>query len=150
MYATVSQADNYVQSYYSSTNSLRIAWLTLSVGDKQALLNKAEQMIDQLPFKGLPIVLGKAFPRNPNQDYSLAQAQLATIELALQQQDVEAQERYNLQHQGVVRYKIGDLEENFTVNASKGINSRVFSIVFPFLKDWLGGGYKVCPTRTRK
>lgn len=150
MYATVSQADSYIQSYYSSTDSLRAAWTALSDKDKQVLLNRAEQVIDQLPFKGLAIVTGKAFPRDPNQDYSLAQAQLATIELALQQQDVEAQERYKLQHQGVVHYKIGDLEENFAVNSSKGVNSRAFSIVFPFLKDWLGGGYKICPARTRK
>ncbi len=65
MYATIHQANNYVNRYYSSADPLRIAWSQLSDSDKQILLNRAEQLIDRLSFTGVPLNPNKAFPRNP-------------------------------------------------------------------------------------
>lgn len=154
MYATVEQANAYISSFYSSTDSLRLAWEALSDADKRVLLNRAEQQIDLLPLKGKPIEKDKAFPRKPNEEYSLKQAQVATIELAVQQFNEESKSRYELQAQGVKSYKIGDLSETFGNSAGasqySGIDEYTFSIVYPYLKDWLGGGYEICPTRIRR
>ena len=151
MYATVSQADEYVKQYYSSTNSLRVAWEMLSNEDKNSLLNRAEQSIDGLPLKGRSLESGKAFPRSPFQEISMQRAMIATTELALASLDAEAAERLNLRRQGVKSYKIGDLSETFQESAG-GLDSatHTLSIVAPFLSDWLGGGYQICPTRIKK
>lgn len=154
MYATVTQANAYIKDYYSSTDSLRLQWEALDDGDKQVLLNRAEQTIDLLPYTGRPVQRDKAFPRKPDEEYSLQMAQVATIELAVHQFNDEAKERFELQAQGVKSYKIGDLSETFGNGAGasgySGIDEYSFSIVFPYLKDWLGGGYEICPTHIRK
>lgn len=152
MYATVEQANQYIQTYYSSVDPLRKSWEELADGDKQVLLNRAEQFVDCLPLKGKALVKGKAFPREPYKEESLEQAKVATIELAVQSLDTEASERMTLQKQGVKSYRIGDLSETFADRVSgldyAGLDPHLFSIVFPFLKDWLGGGYRICPTHT--
>lgn len=154
MYATVEQANTYIENFYSSTDSLRIAWEALTEADKQVYLNRAEQLIDLLPYTGRPSHKDKAFPRKPNEEYSLQMAQTATIELAVQQFNTEAKERFELQAQGVKAYKIGDLSETFGngqgASGYSGIDEYSYSIVFPYLKDWLGGGYEICPTHIKK
>lgn len=158
MYATIEQANLYVQSYYSSTDPLRISWETLDNSDKQVYLNRAEQIIDQLPLKGTPTQLTKAFPRKPFEKESMQKAQEATIELAIQLScDSEEKQRVALQNQGVKQYKIGDLSETFKDNVSVDVGLDTFTkkIVYPFLKDWMGGGFdirgeKPCHTRIRK
>ena len=151
MYATVVQANEYVQNYYSSGDSIRLAWEALSEPDKLVFLNRAEQTIDQLPITGRPVVENKAFPRYPDTEIPV-EVTNATIELAVQSINSEAKERYELQRQGVRSYSIGDLSETFSnsVVASSGVDAYAYSIVFPFLRKWLGGGYEICPTRTRR
>ena len=151
MYATVEQADEYVEQYYTSTDPLRLAWEDLFDEDKQVLLNRAERAIDSLPLKGCPLESGKAFPRTPFQEVSIEKARIATIELALQSQDEEASDRRKLQRQGVKSYKIGDLSETFSDNAS-GASDEGFtlSIVSKYLRDWLNGGFPICPTQIRR
>lgn len=152
MYATLEQANAYVTSYYSSTDSIRTSWEALSDSDKQVALNRAEQLIDLLPLRGREIVKGKAFPRKPDEELSLQRAQIATIELAVQTNgNVEIQERLSLQKQGVKSYKIGDLSETFKdVNGDASIDLFTLDVVTPYLRDWLGGGYRICPTRRRR
>lgn len=151
MYATVVQANEYVQNYYSSGDSMRLAWESLNEADKLVLLNRAEQTIDHLPFNGKPMVSNKAFPRYPEEDIP-AEVTQATIELAVQSSNGEARDRYELQKQGVRSYTIGDLSESFSgaAAAAPGVDAYAYSIVFPFLRNWLGGGYTICPTRTGK
>lgn len=151
MYATVVQANEYVRNYYSSGDSMRLAWEALDEADKLVLLNRAEQTIDHLPFNGRPIIEGKAFPRYPTYEIPIDVTH-ATVELAVQSMNSEAKERYELRRQGVRSYKIGDLSEEFSDVAmpSSGVDTYAYSIVFPFLRSWLGGGYTICPTRTRK
>ena len=151
MYATIDQADQYIESYYSSTSPVRLAWEELFDDDKLVLLNRAEQVIDSLPLRGCALESGKAFPRTPFRDISLEKAKIATIELALHSLDEEASERRKLRLQGVKSYKLGDLSETFT-DSTKGL-SRVddaLSVVSVYLSEWLGGGYKICPTRIKK
>ncbi len=154
MYATVEQANAYVASYYSSTNNIRIAWEALNEEDKQVVLNRAEQVIDLLPFNGKPVDLKQtnAFPRHPNPELSLERVRVATIELALQTNgDTEAQDRLNLRAQGVKSYKIGDLSETFKDTGSEDyLIQFALDVVNPFLRNWLGGGYRICPTRIRR
>ena len=148
MYATVVQANEYVRNYYSSSDSMRLAWEALSEADKLVLLNRAEQTIDQLPIAGVPVVENKAFPRQPSNEIPEEVTQ-ATIELAVQSFNTEAKERYELRRQGVRSYTIGDLSESFSTAAAvaSGVDAYAYSIVFPFLRRWLGGGYKICSTR---
>ena len=151
MYATVVQANEYVQNYYSSGDSMRLAWEALNESDKQVSLNRAEQTIDHLPINGEPVVENKAFPRYPDTEIPL-EVTHATIELAVQSLNGEAKDRYELRKQGVRSYTIGDLSESFTdaAVAASGVDAYAYSIVFPFLRKWLGGGYKICPSRTCK
>lgn len=151
MYATVVQANEYVQNYYSSGSSLRLAWEALNGDDRLVSLNRAEQTIDRLPFTGRPTIDNKAFPRYPDKEIPVEVTQ-ATIELAVQSLDGEAKDRYELRRQGVRSYTIGDLSESFTdiAVAAPGIDAYAYSIVFPFLRKWLGGGYEICPARTRR
>ena len=152
MYATLEQANAYVASYYSSTNNIRTAWDALSDEDKQIALNRAEQLVDLLPFKGKPVDKEKAFPRYPDPELSLKRVQTATIELALQTNgDAETQERLSLRAQGVKSYKIGDLSETFgDSNVDDYLLQFASDVVLPYLRNWLGGGYRICPTRIRR
>lgn len=154
MYATVEQANAYIKDYYASTDSIRTQWEALTEEDKRVMLNRASQVVDLLPYKGRPVHPGKAFPRKPNEEYSLQMAMTATIELAAQQFNTEAKERFELQSQGVKSYKIGDLSETFGnsqgASGYSGIDEYSFSIVFPYLKDWLGGGYEICHTHIKR
>lgn len=154
MYATVEQANAYVASYYSSTNNIRIAWETLSEEDKQIVLNRAEQVIDLLPFNGKPVDPKQinAFPRYPNPELSLERVRVAAIELALQTNgDTEAQDRLNLRAQGVKSYKIGDLSETFKdTNSEDYLIQFALDVINPFLRNWLSGGYRICPTRIKR
>lgn len=154
MYATVAEADEYIASYYSSTDNLRLQWEDLDDEDKAVSLRKSSQFIDLLPYKGKASSHNGAFPRKPNEEYSLQQAKIATIELALNKLDTEAASRFQLMDSGVKSYKIGDLSETFRDSESllygAGIDPYQFSIVFPFLRDWIGGGYDICPTHIRK
>lgn len=152
MYATVEQANTYISNYYSSTDPIRQSWEALSVDNKQVQLNRAEKLIDQLPFNGEGMVPGKAFPREPQEDISLAKAEEATIEVAAQTLvESDVQLRLALQAQNVKSYKIGDLTETFgEVSVDPGVNRYILSIVFPILRQWLGGGYNICPTRVHR
>lgn len=152
MYATLEQANAYVASYYSSTNNIRVAWEALDDEDKQVALNRAEQTIDLLPFKGIPESKEKAFPRCPDSELSLIRVRDATIELALQMNgDTEAQERLSLRAQGVKSYKIGDLSETFgETNVDDYLTQFAVDVITPFLRNWIGGGFRICPTRIRK
>ena len=151
MYATVVQANEYVQNYYSSGDSMRLAWEALNENDKLVSLNRAEQTVDHLPFTGRPIVENKAFPRYPDTEVPV-EVMHATIELAVQTLNTEAKDRYEMRRQGVRSYKIGDLSESFSdaAVAASGVDAYAYSIVFPFLRNWLGGGYEICPTRTKR
>ena len=148
MYATLEEANAYIKEYYGSTSPLRVAWEQLAEEDQQVALNRAERTIDMLPLLGRPKNPPKAFPREPQAEQSLAAAKTATIELAIQSQNEEASERYELQKAGVKSYKIGDLSETFgggAVAVGAGIDGLALSIVLPFLREWLGGGYRICP-----
>lgn len=153
MYVNVEQANAYIEKYYSSTNPLRVAWNSFSEEDKQVLLNRAQQQIDLLPLKGKPLGT-EEFPREPFKERSLECARVATIELAIQGLDETAHERFTLQKQGVQSYRIGDLSETFkggnSAAADNGGDPFVLSIVFPFLKEWLGGGYRIEPDNRRR
>lgn len=150
MYATVEEANAYIANYYSSKDTLRVAWEALSEEDKQVMINRSERSIDQLPFTGSPLNKDDLFPRNPNPEKSLEQVKIATIELAIHELDEEYKSRYELQQQGVKSYEIGDLKETFGTSQGStsysGVDSYTYSIVFPYLKDYLGGGYNICPT----
>ena len=150
MYTTIQKADEYVEKYYSSTDPLKLLWQNLTETDKQVLLNRAEQKIDMLPLSGHAVIVGKAFPRDPQRDISLQAAETATIELAIHTQDEESKLRYDLQKQNVTSYRIGDLAENFTAAGNVAIDLFTLSIVFPHLQPWLGGGYDICPSHMRR
>ena len=152
MYATIEEVDSYVVTYYGSSDTVRTNWEALLTADKQVMLNKAERAIDLLPFHGEPCQADKAFPRNPNAAASTTKVKEATIELALRiNSSSEAQERYDLQAQGVKSFKIGDLSETFGDSmALGGIDKFAYDVVYPLLKDWLGGGYRICPTHHKR
>lgn len=150
-YATVAEANEYVKNYYGSTDPIRLSWEALTDDDKQVAMNRSEQTIDLLPYKGYPVNKAKAFPREPHKELSLEKVKIATIELALQTNgNKEVQERLSLRQQGVKSYKIGDLSETFKDGPDFDyLLAFAVDTVMPYLRDWLGGGYRICPTRKR-
>ncbi len=53
-----------------------------------------------------------------------------------------------MQKQGVRSYKIGDLSETYFGGSSVSEkDEHTYSIVYPWLKDWLSGGYQLCQIR---
>lgn len=146
-YATVQESKDFAAEYYSSTDSIRVAWEALSDNDKQSLLNRAELVIEDLPYNGKSVNKDKAFPRDPNKELSLIKVKQAVIELALHNNCITnpgEKDRLTLQSQGVKSYKIGDLSETFRDRVPLNyIDPYSYSIVFPYLKLWLGGSYKI-------
>lgn len=150
-YATPAQADSYIRNYYVSGDPLRVAWTALSSEDKCVSLRRAERIIDYLPFCGRPATEGRAFPRYPDKEVPIEVTQ-ATIELAVQSLNTDVSERFELSRQGVRSYRLGDLSEDLSGVSSPypGVSAHAYSIIFPFLRKWIGGGYSICVTRTRR
>lgn len=150
-YVDVATVDNYVATYYPQSNAIRIKWEALIEDDKNVFINRATQMINLLPLRGKACEgneLFMAFPREPDPgNNSLELAKQACCDLAIKLNgDGEFQERLNLQRQGVKSYKLGDLSETFGNNGYDAcIDIFVYDTVFPFLRNWLSGGYKILP-----
>ena len=152
-YVDVATVDNYVASYYPQSSAIRIKWEALIEDDKSVFINRATQMINLLPLRGKACEgneMFMAFPREPDPgNNSLELAKQACCDLSIKLNgDDEFQERLNLQRQGVKSYKLGDLSETFGNNGyDAGIDIFVYDTVFPFLRNWLSGGYKILPEK---
>ena len=153
-YVTLEQADEYVATHYITVDKLREAWEALGDDDREALLLKSFETIEQLPFAGKKTFKDQpnAFPRSPSLEVP-KQVQWAQIENALSASDTstaeEAEHYGRLWQFGVQSYTIGNLSEKISEGAwSSGSTSAVASglvsnVATRLLKPFLNGSYRV-------
>ena len=158
-YVTLAQANEYIATHYTSTDSLRVTWESLSNADKSSLLLKSFDTIEILPFAGRKLVAGQsnAFPRYPDQE--VPQAVLAAqIENALSASDAAASEEAahygRLWQFGVQSYSIGNLSEHISEGAwstgnmsSAAASGLISAVATRLLKPYLMGSYRVVGKR---
>lgn len=152
-YVSVACADAYITSHYRGNNANRVRWMTLSDEDKVILLVAACTEIDALPFVGRKASRDQqlAFPRLPLQygrtQEPPADIKAAQIELALWMSDdskqADAEQRQNLQAQGVKQFSVGDLSE--TYETGKATHTALLCPkAAQLLKPYLCGGFALC------
>ena len=146
-YVTLEEANKYVETYYRSTDSLRLSWEMLSDEDKVILLNRSFQTIELLPFPGRKLNSDQntVFPRWPCKEVPDA-VKWAQIENALAKSDttVDEDSQYydKLRTLGVESYSIGSLSETLSSGTSQ-TTGIVSAIAERLLKPLLGGGYRM-------
>lgn len=150
-YATVEEANSYITSHYISTDASRLRWESLLTEDKQALLNKAHDVIEALPFTGCKTCVDQpdAFPRKPNKDVPTA-VKSAECELALSLSDAETNESLDKYRKmvdyGIQSYSVGNFSESLLSYSRNSVEIR-YGLVSPqakqLLTPWLSGGYKI-------
>ncbi len=158
-YITIEDANNYVKTHYLTTDPLRIQWEAFVEEDKEVLLRKSFDQINQLPYTGCPKDPKQLLPFPRKHNFNAQDMQnvgYAQTEQAIAISDtVTAQENANrikLRRAGVVQYTIGDLSEKFQSGLPSESNATMFSLsekAYSFLSKWLQGGYRVC-TSTKK
>lgn len=152
-YVSVAAADAYITSHYRGNNANRVRWMTLSDEDKVILLVAACAEMDTLPYQGRKASRDQqlAFPRLPLQygrtQEPPADIKAAQIELALWMSDdskqADAEQRQNLQAQGVKQFSVGDLSE--TYETGKATHTALLCPkAAQLLKPYLCGGYALC------
>lgn len=151
-YISLEDANTYIHNHYLPTDSLRVSWDALDNESREILLRKAFIKINRLPFTGRPSNPQQSlpFPRF-GRDNGLENVGYAQIETAIHFTDKyvndEITQRKMLQQAGVKKYSIGDLSEEFTDGASSLSHGNYFGLDFEsynYLKNYLGGGYKIC------
>lgn len=163
-YIVLDDADTYISTHYISTDAGRVAWEDLDDDDKEALLLAACLEIECLPFIGRKMFLNQAlaFPRYPSEevipdypylDFSTgtipqkvinAQCELALWLLSNSSKLTDAENRANLQAQGVKSFSIGDLSENYAAGASAVPVPLLCPKCRTLLKAYTEGSFPTC------
>lgn len=152
-YATVEQADKYVQEHFISTDPVRLSWEDLSEEDKQVILNVSAEAINSLPFPGRKKDPNQedAFPRCPSTQVPPA-IFAAQIENAISMADSNSSDDAALYQRmwsfGIASYRIGNLSESIgnasggaSMSASMLQNGIVSTKAQALLKPFVGGAY---------
>lgn len=145
-YVTLEAADDYVRGHFTSKDTLRLAWDSLSAEDREVLLRRSFESIESLPFAGRKACPSQpnAFPRWPNAEVPAAVI-AAQVENAVAMADdstVEDAEHYErLRQNGVESYSIGNLSENLGGAAQTNgiLSTRATRLLQPFMY----GGFSI-------
>lgn len=150
-YCTVQEADEYVSTHYLSTDEIRGTWESLDEDSKQILLNRGEQVIDNLPLSGRKYDTAQpnAFPRNCSPDVP-NEVKFAEVELALAYSDsdsLQIQDEYKrMVDYGISSYSIGNFSESI-LTYGKGSLQMKYGLISTqaerYLSAWLSGGFCV-------
>lgn len=129
-YVTAAEADSIIADYYPASHKWRTAWEGLSAADKNAYLNKALAKLESIAYIGR-----KADPNQPLQFPRLGQP--AVPEYVKQAQALEAcasvsmadaaDQRAQLQAQGITSFSAGNLAETYGKTASGA--GKLFSLL---------------------
>lgn len=148
-YSTVEEATAYIQEHYISTDDLRKNWESLGEEDQQALLNRSQAIIDNLPLRGRKTELGQPnqFPRNGKKEVPDVVKQ-AEAELALAYTDSsavdDAQHYRKLVQYGISSYSIGNFSESLLTYGKHSLQVTYGLISVEaerLLSPWLYGGF---------
>lgn len=152
-YSTLLDADKYIETHYVSTDPQRIKWNTLSIEDKQILLEKAFMILERLPFTGHKTDIAQPFmfPRCPDTEVP-NEVLAAEIELAFKLSDDEAndeaKEYRRMALYGINSYHIGNFGETVLAYGGQSLavkNGLISEEAERLLSPWLTGGYDICP-----
>lgn len=148
-YSTVVEADEYVSTRYISTDPVRTRWEGLTEDDKQALLNKSMDIINNLPLTGCKANADQenAFPRFGQEEIPDA-VKFAEIELALAYADSDSVadvDHYRKMVQyGISSYSIGNFSEALLTYSKNGLELQygvISTQAERLLTPWLSGGF---------
>ena len=170
-YISLADADTYMSSNYVSTSTEFTTWDALSDGDKEIYLKNATKRIDRQLLRGIKAVETQTleFPRALRSNnfrwsyYSISVthyngwvieqevSQLvkdAQVEEAMQLA-VEGQstsDRRQLQQQGIKRFKLGDLEEEYGSGVASSVNGTklISGTARELLNYYTSGGMRIC------
>lgn len=166
-YITLIEADTYVNDNYVSTSSKYISWDMLSDGDKEIFLKNACKKIDRQVLKGIKAINTQIleFPRALYTDYSIQNFPNTNIRynsdwvvetevnqnvkdsqieetLAIMINGDTANQRIDLQSQGVKSFRLGNLSETYGGTVKSG--TRLFSVeAKELLRYWLNGSVMI-------
>ena len=150
-YTTLEEANSYVTSHYTSTDETRVRWESLIDDDKTSLLNKAFDIIDNLPYTGRKTCVDQpyAFPRCPSNEVPEA-VKNAEVELALSLSDTSLldslKDYRRMVNYGISSYSIGNFSESLLTYQKNGLQLRYGLIsdeAERLLTPWLAGGYRI-------
>lgn len=158
-YITIQEMNDYVSKYYPSSDPLRVQWESMDEADQEVYLRKSFVQINSLPYTGKPKTSKQTlpFPRY----HGFTESDLLNVKYAQAEQGIaltdtvaldEVSQRVNLRRAGVVRYRIGDLQEQFQSGLPVDSNANFFGLserAYQYLSKWLRGGYRVCTSIKR-
>lgn len=144
-YVTLEEADSYVASHYTNSNSDRILWDALDDDSKSVYLLQSVEAIDMLDYTSYPTSVSQsnAFPRSGETTIPTA-VKSAQIENALRlarEEDLTDYERMSML--GITSYSIGNFKETF---GSKGptynegiVSTKAMKLLAPYTR----GGFHI-------
>lgn len=148
-YNTVDEANLYVTSNYTSTDSLRVSWEELSTEDRQVLLNRAYSIINSLPLRGCKASVDQpgAFPRYGSKEVP-QQVKYAEVELAVSFTDTEQlsslAEYKSKADYGISSYRLGNFSETLLSYAKDSLQLKyglISTAAERLLTPWMSGGF---------
>lgn len=152
-YVTLTEANTYIAEHYLSTDKLRVLWNALSNNDKSALLRKAFQLIEMLPFTGRKYSFNQttAWPRCPWGEEVPNDIKYAQIEQGLTGADTstdeEAKQYAKMWSWGVSSYSIGNLSERLSEGGYNPYGAQATGITSTaaqkLLQKYMQGSYRI-------
>lgn len=155
-YVDLAYADNYVNTHFLSTDELRETWEGLDDIDKEILLRRSFESLENLPFSGKKFDPKQphAFPRYPCEEVPEA-IKNAQVENAVSLSDSatsgDAAFYEKLWQYGVESYSIGNLSERTSqgtwgrnITATSGLASAKAT---QMLQPFISGGYCIRGSR---
>ena len=172
-YISLADANTYMSSNYVSTSTEYTTWDALSDGDKEIYLKNATKRIDRQILRGVKAVETQTleFPRalktycndyvrpvygvNPRRGYEY----VVETEVSQRVKDAQCEEaltlsvdgstvskRLELQRQGVKKFTLGDLTEEYGTGVNSSANSTKLSSVTAkeLLKYYVAGSVGIC------
>lgn len=147
-YCTISEADSYVQNYYLPDDLKRELWESLDESSKEIYLRKATRFLESLTYTGRKYSKDQtlSFPRNRANKIpsEVIQAEIiqALFYLHPAEDESEQMNRMEMQRQGIVAYRIGDLSESYKTSTASN-NPVAISSVQQLLNPYILGGYEI-------
>jgi len=171
-YISLTDSNTYVSGNYVSGSTEYVAWNALSDADKEIYLKKATKKIDRQILRGIKAIDSQTleFPRAIKSNYRFYDENITGVsvnrynnyvvetEVSQLVKDAQVEEalalivngsslskRQQLQQQGVKKFSLGDLSEEYGTGLSSSFNSTVLasSEAKELLKYYLAGSVRV-------
>ena len=147
-YVTVAEADAYVASHFTAASAQKVLWDAATSSDKQVCLQVSVDAINMLPYRSKKTLFTQTdeLPRYPDTTVPTAakSAQIENAVAILQSVSEGDPTTYDrLRANGVVSYRIGNLEETLSKGSSSSATGVYSAKALRLLGPYLNGGYVV-------